>query len=525
MAVVQISKIQLRRGRINQTGLPQLASGELAWAIDTQELFVGNGSVAEGAPYVGRTKILTEHDSILDLIAQYQYKSDNDIVGTASRTLQQRLDDGSVNAASFGITNNDPTLDQTVQIQTAVNSLYQSTNFKDHVTLEFDPGIYKITGTIVLPTNTSIAGSGKDKTIFNFNGDGSTTEIFKFINDDSTADSLTTYINQPKNIYLNGFTVQSNANNILVINCNNVRDSAFSNIKLVGSWAINDGIIANSKAIELDANSSVVTCQRNTFSNLSIEGFTYGIYSSANILNNTIENSNFRTLYRGVSFGETSGPATGPINNNIISNQFELISREGIIVDKGYGNISRGNKFINVGNDDGGLSNNRSAQIKFTAPGNSSVQDVFDRIALSNIAGSPTVTRYLPEVLGTSYRQENRAQTTNLEANEGTALRLPVNTSNSFRIDYIFQSTQFIQMRKGTLHVAVDRENENFQLVDEYEYTGETGGDDKLVFTAEPRFSEDGQNHIEITYVNDNVEPGLGITDNNTFTYTITTLS
>ena len=46
MAVVQISRIQLRRGKKNAgTGLPQLASGELAWCIDTQELFVGNGSV------------------------------------------------------------------------------------------------------------------------------------------------------------------------------------------------------------------------------------------------------------------------------------------------------------------------------------------------------------------------------------------------------------------------------------------------------------------------------------------------
>ena len=46
MAVVQISKIQLRRGKKLTSGLPQLASGELAWAIDTQELYIGNGAVA-----------------------------------------------------------------------------------------------------------------------------------------------------------------------------------------------------------------------------------------------------------------------------------------------------------------------------------------------------------------------------------------------------------------------------------------------------------------------------------------------
>jgi hypothetical protein len=63
MAITSISRIQQRRGRANSgTGLPQLASGELGWAIDTQELYIGNGAVSEGAPFVGNTRILTEHD-------------------------------------------------------------------------------------------------------------------------------------------------------------------------------------------------------------------------------------------------------------------------------------------------------------------------------------------------------------------------------------------------------------------------------------------------------------------------------
>ena len=61
MAVVQISKIQIRRGKKNSSsGVPQLSSAELAWAVDTQELYIGNGSTTEGAPYVGNTKVLTD---------------------------------------------------------------------------------------------------------------------------------------------------------------------------------------------------------------------------------------------------------------------------------------------------------------------------------------------------------------------------------------------------------------------------------------------------------------------------------
>ena len=54
MAIVQISKIQQRRGKkYTGTGLPQLATGELAWCVDSQELFIGNGAVSEGSPAVG----------------------------------------------------------------------------------------------------------------------------------------------------------------------------------------------------------------------------------------------------------------------------------------------------------------------------------------------------------------------------------------------------------------------------------------------------------------------------------------
>jgi Major tropism determinant N-terminal domain len=58
MAIVQISKIQQRRG-LNQD-LPQLASGEIGWSIDNRKLYIGNGTIEEGAPVEGHTEILTE---------------------------------------------------------------------------------------------------------------------------------------------------------------------------------------------------------------------------------------------------------------------------------------------------------------------------------------------------------------------------------------------------------------------------------------------------------------------------------
>jgi hypothetical protein len=59
MAVIQISKIQVRRGL--QENLPQLASGEMGWSVDERRLYIGNGTLVEGAPTVGVTEILTEY--------------------------------------------------------------------------------------------------------------------------------------------------------------------------------------------------------------------------------------------------------------------------------------------------------------------------------------------------------------------------------------------------------------------------------------------------------------------------------
>ena len=128
MAIVSISRIQIRRGRKSQgSGLPQLAGGELGWAVDTQELFIGNGAVSEGAPAVGNSKVLTEHDNLFTLSDQYTYRNGSNVQTGASaatpiqRSLQSRLDD-IVSARSFGA-NGDGT-DQTVAIQRAIDQLF-----------------------------------------------------------------------------------------------------------------------------------------------------------------------------------------------------------------------------------------------------------------------------------------------------------------------------------------------------------------------------------------------------------------
>jgi hypothetical protein len=62
MAIVQISQIKHRHGL--QNDLPQLATAELGWSVDTRKLYIGNGTLGEGAPQIGNTEILTEYSNL-----------------------------------------------------------------------------------------------------------------------------------------------------------------------------------------------------------------------------------------------------------------------------------------------------------------------------------------------------------------------------------------------------------------------------------------------------------------------------
>lgn len=63
MAIVQISRITNRKGL--QENLPQLAGAEFGWSVDARRLYIGNGTLEEGAPEIGNTEILTEFSEII----------------------------------------------------------------------------------------------------------------------------------------------------------------------------------------------------------------------------------------------------------------------------------------------------------------------------------------------------------------------------------------------------------------------------------------------------------------------------
>jgi len=528
MAVLQISRIQLRRGKKNEaSGLPQLASGEMAWAIDSQELYIGNGAVSEGAPAVGNTRILTENENILDLAEQYQYNVDDPTIQTNAdvnfpviRTLQQRLDD-SVTSNNYGILSD--TTDQTANIQNAITNLFVTAD--NRVVLRFQPGIFEISDTIYIPSYVTIEGAGPEKTIFNFSGPGT---VFEFIKDD---DSLTLQQgNQPRFISMKGFSVTTDTIATRVFEMNSVRDSVFEDISIEGVWTTVSTTSTASIGIGMYALSSLVTCQRNKFTRVTVNGYCTGVYAKQDIFNNLFDDCGFNTLETGVKFGVGTGFGTtgfqyGPRKNIIKNSRFEAVNQHGIIVDNGYGNRSRSNTFINVGNDGSGNSytpaQDKYSIIKFVYEGNSSTQDIFDR-AIVLASGYFGVRPYLADVEGSVFFTSPETHIVNIgQAYTATnAFRISLNSSTGLDINYVYQSTAFEQMRKGTLSIALDRVHDNIQLVDEYDYTGTSalGDDEKLVFSANVE-DIDGYKSIVVSYTNANVS------DVATLTYSYTALS
>lgn len=506
----------------------------MAWAVDTQRLYIGNGAVSEGAPEVGNTRIVTTADNLLDIADRYVYKFNDSNIDTSGdnnypviRSLQERLDER-VTAESYGIfSSND---DQTATIQHAIDNLFLNPSTKyspdSKVTLEFGPGIYYFSATIYIPSHCRIVGAGIQKTIFQFTGQN--IAAFEFINDDSTTTSRETIldptpgassfsvITQPKHCLLKGFTMNTGDPTVTAIKCNAVRDSVFEDIELTGGFG-DSSISTNSMGIGLYSLSAIVTCQRNKFNRIVYDGFTYGVWSKYDILNNTFSDNTFLNCQYGVNFGTGSSGATGqiygPRRNTISNSYFDNIDRQGILITKGYANQSRGNTFVNVGNDGGSNNNNVYSQIKFVTKGNSTLQDNFDRAV--DLTNSNLGETYLPEVEGIAYYPNFETNTVLLSTQFSDTLlfRFPISSASGFEVDYVLTSNNISEFRKGKLHIAADFVNGDVQLVDEYEYTG-IGNADFIGFSAVI-----SNNDLQINYYNWNA----GNVSSMTYTYRVLT--
>ena len=503
MAVIQISRIQIRRGQKNQgSGIPQLAGGELGWAMDSQELFIGNGSVAEGAPLVGNTKILTENDNLFELADQYTYLNGNTVQTGATqnqpikRSLQQRLDD-LVSIRSFGATGDGT--DQTVAIQRAVDQLFLNTSTKgselSRVVLVIEPGVYNVSDSIKVPPFATIRGAGKGKTKF---VQTTNNPVFETVNETSTPgsyadDSSSTTTNQARNISISGITIDSPGTGPMM-KLQSCKESSFTDLEFTGYFESRDTIDYSTCAIQMNGLSNLVTCGNNNFEDVTITGIDVGVSSDFDIHNNTFARFNVTNCGQGFVFGKdtvigTPGQDTGPLGNRIVHSNFGQIDNEAIWIDAGHDNFSQNNYFDDVGNRGGEESNASYSVIKFGYSQNNSTNDIFTRTKRLGydqryILNAP----YKSEIEG-KVRVNNISGFQQVPINERnsaiTLFRLPGDLTRAYKVSYNYRSNTVNASRKGTMDIICDRSQDAIHFVDDYDYIGDSNYAPNMVISAE----------------------------------------
>lgn len=495
MAVVQISRIQQRRGRKNtSTGFPQLASGEFGWAIDTQQLYIGNGSVAEGAPYVGNTEILTEHSNLIEFLGLYQYKR-NDIsiqTGTSPaapirRTFQDRLDDY-VSVRSFGA-RGDGITDDTSAIQRAIDQLFinpSHRSIKNRDVLFFEPGVYIISEEIRVPPYAHLVGAGMDSTFINLTAPvDSTTHVVRFVDGASvpgtyiTYDSMN-YDSRPQYITMEKMTLTTTGAGS-VLSLDNADTCSFDQIRFVGSYV--NGltpltpdylyVFTAQAGVYSRGASSIHLPQHIEFHNCIFDKTGYGVFSDTDSDTLIFQNCRFFQLFDGLSLG---GGINGAINTKIDGSHFDLIDRFGIHIKKGYGNTSSNNKFMLVGNDNQGYENPTYPIVKFDTANNQSVNDYFERNRKLKDQTLSGLVPYLASIQSTGLVTDPinfSAQILTTPSTPLDFLRFPVYKTSTFVIDYVInKTTPGPAVRTGTMTIAVDYPNRQSTIHDDFEYIG-----------------------------------------------------
>lgn len=388
MAIVQISQITNRKGLA--VDLPQLAGGELGWSTDTRQLWIGNGTLAEGAPVIGNTEILTEFSDIINIGAAYTYKGTaaGYIVQTGPtpgspivQSLQSWMDQYA-SVKDFGAVG-DGVTDDTAAINRALFQLYcRQANPQIRRSLFFPAGVYVVSNTINIPTYATLIGEGADSSIIRLvDGSGAVQQVAQ------TADSLQqTGVNigsggatPPTEITIANMAFQNLDPTTDVFLLQSTTKSRFQNVSFIGALTSADVTTDTDATHSVVMSSNVQVTSTTVFQGCLFTGSSWGFNTNDQTKGIVIDNSTFDTLFSGVVLGKGSVISGGATGTRITNNTFDNIYAEGIVFGSVSLNATGYNIFYDVGNELQGITNPSSSIISFEGNNNVSIGDMFQR--------------------------------------------------------------------------------------------------------------------------------------------------
>ena len=460
MAIVQISRIQHRRGL--KESLPQLAAGEIGFAVDTQELFIGNGPTAEGAPEIGNTKIITEDDNLLSTVNTYIFAgntTDPVVTGASGdiqRTLQQKLDDRA-SVKDFGAVG-DGVTDDTAAINRAIKNLMTvETTGKEKRALYFPGGRYKIaSASIKIYPHTVLVGDGPTSSIIE-TADSTLNNLVEFVDlkGQTQANIGADGGEIPNGIRIQGIQFKT-SNDQDIMRIDSTQDLHFDNCKWIGPYTNQSGQTSGNALIKMFSTVANPT-KRVNFISCHFEGLEYAFDVSDNVEDVTITGCEFRTLYRAFNLGEASDGSTvnktiGPTGFIISSSRFDLIDAEAIKIHsaggKPHGNIITNNFLRDVGRNTDDSAD--VPEINFQEGYNYTINNFFNRTdVLSNFAGNVYHESPPSNSITLADNQSSKGNITDSRTNAN--LQFDIQREGHVIIEYILERST--SRRSGRLHI------------------------------------------------------------------------
>ena len=456
MAIVQVSRITNRKGLAEN--LPQLAGAELGWAIDERRLYIGNGTLQDGAPVIGNTEILTEFTDLLLVGGAYTYKGEaagytvqtGATAGSpVSLNLQQWLDQFA-SVLDFGAVG-DGVTDDTDAINRALYQLYcRESNPQIRRSLFFPAGRYLVTESIVIPPYAMLYGEGINSSVIVLDTSSPTSTLSQYVA--RFGDSLQ---QTGVNIGNNGATPPIDIS---------ISNMGFESLELVDVFLVEDATqctfmdvsfkgplvkadladaLDNIACVHFSSTLSLV-CNNITFRRCTFGGTTWGIQTQNQVSGCLVTESTFDTHYQGISLGDPAPVNGGPTGFRILGNIFNNIYVEGIIIAANtVMNASGYNMFYDVGNHFGGTTAPASAVINFVGTNNVSIGDMFQRT--SAYAGTyPRIN--INDGINIAFDGAAQTQQGTYVRQTGTAETVANNATNQVIFTFLASVTRAVQI-------------------------------------------------------------------------------
>jgi hypothetical protein len=489
LAIVQISRITNRKGRAEN--LPQLAGAEFGWSTDTRQLFIGNGTLEDGAPVIGNTEILTEFSDILAFQTNYTY-SGQAATGysvqtgpTPSTPISQSLQnwlDQFASVTDFGATG-DGVTDDTDAINRALFQLFcREVNPQIRRSLYFPAGVYRITDTILIPPYATLYGEGADNSVILL--DASSIDYVA-----RTADSKqqtganigTNGATPPTYItVLNmGFESSDSATDIFFVQ--NATNCRFQNVNFFGplTTADLDTDADNTRGVAFDSNTQLV-CEQIVFDGCQFGGTTYAVETNEQVKGVTVTNSKLDTHFQGVVLGSGTVINGGATGFRMTNNLFDNIYNSGIYLGDVQLNVSANNIFYDVANHFQGTTNPSASVIYILSNNNASVGDMFER---SDIYAQTQPRVNINSSTSFGMNNTNNVRFGAYSLYNGVTASLADNTASpttvitlsqpSFTVEYrIARGTAF---RRGSITVDFNPAGSNLTYTEDYTENTSTG--------------------------------------------------